>query len=140
MNLIEWRGFAFALGQDLVAILRDKNNMLPLARRIAWQLVGPSITELNITYLSCVVEHQNGLNCESHTRFHDFFRGQSCPVMMYHGRHVQMMSDSMATELLIHMIAILVCIILNDCADLTERHTRLTLFYSEVHSFTCDFR
>ena len=83
--------------------------MLPLAAVITWRLHSPSIIELKVSLLLFKVE--DWLDGERHPWSHFCFTSLGMSMVMDERRHMQLMSDTMASKHLIHMIAVVMRVI-----------------------------
>jgi len=59
--------------------------------------------------------------------------------MMHQRRHMQMMSNTMTTKLLVHEVAEAFCVVRNQFTYLAELHSWFTSFNGCVHRFSCNF-
>ena len=105
--------------------------MLPLARRVASRLYCPSISKLLVVWI--VLHHQYGLHSESHSRPHLFLQRLTAPLVVDQRWHVQMMSDTVSPELLVHMISMSIRVLLDSLSYLGEAHPRFTFAYAHKH-------
>jgi hypothetical protein len=79
--------FSISPGQDLVAVLGDQDDVLPLAAWVSRCLHGPAVAELHVVHVRLQVEDR--LNREGHTWAHLSLRSAWGPVVMHKGRQVK---------------------------------------------------
>ena len=83
--------------------------MLPLCTWHAWGLDCPLIFPHDV--LVARGHHYNRFNSESHAWFHLSFRCCARLVVVDHGRHMHVMSDSMASKIFINCKTVCLCVI-----------------------------
>jgi len=101
-DLGKGRSLPFPQSKDLMAILSNQDDMFPLGRWIARQLVCPPISELDIPDRPGTLHHADGLNSEGHSWLHQLCSILRCLVVVDHRRHVEVGPDAVTTELLVH--------------------------------------
>jgi hypothetical protein len=111
--------------------LCNQYDVLPLATRHSGGLNSPAVLKLAV--LKVAVLHQDWLDRESHPWKHLNFTCQWSPVVMNQRGHVKVMCNSMATKLFIHEVAVTLCVVAYQLANLTELKTWLTRFNCRVH-------
>lgn len=108
--------------------------MLPLTGGVAGNLIGPTISKLDVVSLGR--HHEDWFDGEGHTRSHLFLASLRVCEVMYEGRHVQTVSDSVAAEVFVDEVAVSACILLDYHPDLIVPHTWFATFNGNIHCFS----
>ena len=105
--------------------------MFPLAGRIARGCDCPSIFKLDV--LDSVMHHEDWLYCERHSWSHLVFPGLGALLVVNKGWHVQMMGDAVPSKLLVHKVAVSICVVVDCLADFGKGNAWLANIDANEH-------